>query len=206
MQKKKTQMFTISFQYASNDKKAIQVFINDTLEKVVAKSIFRTLLKTTMTFETKQEAEKWLYEKEVRLAKSYAYFLLSLKNYPSSSLQQKLQEKHVSSPAIQEVMNHLHQSKYVNDEKWLESFVDSQLKRGWGPIAIFFKVKQKKINMLNLQEKIAKIATLEKQQEAINSLMQKQKIDPQKLALKLRQKGFDSSVVAQVVVDSRLGR
>ncbi|RMD47385.1 MAG: regulatory protein RecX [Aquificota bacterium] len=79
--------------------------------------------------------------------KSYAFKLLSKKDYFSSELRYKLIQKGYSEEEIDEVINYLQKEGYINDENLILRYKERAIEKGESPSRLKSKLYRKGINI-----------------------------------------------------------
>jgi SOS response regulatory protein OraA/RecX len=164
------------------------------LQEVEVRFNFRKMDHVCLTVE---EALTFLKETERKQGKSYAYWLLSAKSYPSTLLGKKLSEKGYSADVVQEILEKLETLGLTQDEEWFAREVARELSAGHGPRLIESKWKVKGLP----SEKVRAYLTDAMQEEKIQQLWPKfcaRKKDRQKAIQALVRRGFDFGLVLRV--------
>jgi regulatory protein len=120
---------------------------------------------------TLNEWEAQFQELEYRAAKQYALRRLSVKSYLISELHKSLEDRFISEKNIQRVIQDCVNFGFLNDQKWLEGFVRTQLGRRLGPQAIMMKLRAKGFSQEQAHEALSQLDTREGQQERIQHLL-----------------------------------
>src|SRR5437868_8938032 len=141
-----------------------------------------------------EDLEAWFLKTEYKLALQYAIKRLSLKNQPSTELQQALEQKLVSPSVIEKVIRECQSQGFLNDEYWLECFIRAKLSKNISTNAILMKLRVKGINRKTAEGAIAKLDGNQRQPEQISKL----------LSTKYRNKDLNDYKTQQKVVASLL--
>jgi len=169
-------------------------------EKVVQEiPVLFSIRKYPSSFESLEEIEKWLTEREWKLARFAAYRLIAMRNYPSVQLLRKLEQKRFSSSICNRVIEELQNNGYLKDEEFVQSSILRELKRGFGPRYIEMKLRAKGLS----GEKIRYLITPEMQAERIRQLIAKtplsksiaNRLAKQKAIRNLQRRGFDLDLI-----------
>ncbi len=132
-------------------------------------------------------------------AKQYALRLLSLRSYSSHQLRAKMLKRGFSEEVVSKWIAWLCSVNLLQDDLLLTSLVEREMKRGYGPKAILWKLRNKGFS----SEEIARaIPTLEAQKEAIRAWSKKRGKDMRKCASDLIRRGFDVDLVLQELRES----
>lgn len=87
--------------------------------------------------------ENYFFSLEYTKAKKYVLDRLSQRNYPSMQLEQLLSKCFVSKSNINKILNEFIQQGYINDQEWIERFVEGQVRKGISPKGILYKLMNK---------------------------------------------------------------
>lgn len=128
-------------------------------------------------------------------AKQYALRLLTQRSYSSNQLRSKMREKGYSEEVISEWIEWLCRVDLLQDEVLLTSLIERELKRGYGPRAIAWKLRAKGFSSDEIASGIAKSVSIEKQREAIRAWASRKNGEIRKRISDLIQRGFDSDLV-----------
>ncbi|NPA53272.1 MAG: regulatory protein RecX [Aquificae bacterium] len=79
-------------------------------------------------------------------AKSYAFQLLSKKDYFSEELKRKLSQKGFNEEEIEKTIQYLQEKNYLNDEELKKRYIQKYLEKGKSLVYIKNKLFQKGIN------------------------------------------------------------
>jgi regulatory protein len=157
-------------------------------------------------------------------AYEYAVFLLSLQLRTAGEIRQKMESRGYSSTVIENVLEQLHDQKYLDDERYAEVFLDNLKQyKNLGYYGIKKKFMLKKLSAdvieralqdgLSLEDEL-KIARrmLKKEGVAVKSLSDEetsaisyntydegQSKQKQKIVAKLKSRGFRGDVIAKLV-------
>lgn len=179
----------VEFRLQSKYSRFIDIFIDQVFVRQGAKRVFKK--ERQISFSNQKQLQVWLYDLELKGSREYAYLLLSYKSYPSDLLKKKLFALQVDPKIIQAIMQELIELRYLNDEEWIERFIEKLLDKGWGPYMIVHKLKEK--NIQDPVKFVEKIATTTKQIQGIEKYVKKRgKID---MYPTLVRRGFSISVI-----------
>jgi len=138
-------------------------------------------------FPSLEAARNWIQEEERKLAKKAAFRLLAAKSQSSSCLKQKLLRKGFSAHLCEEIVQEMERLGYVSDEDLAIFLIEREIQRGHGPFYIEMKFRSLGID----SSKVRRIATDERQREAIRKWLPKLK-NP---GPALQRRGFDGDLV-----------
>ncbi|WP_121923133.1 regulatory protein RecX [Hydrogenothermus marinus] len=79
--------------------------------------------------------------------KSYAFKLLSKKDYFSKELENKLRQKGYSEKEISEIIDYLEKEDYINDKKLLKRYKQLAIEKGESPLKLKSKLYRKGVNV-----------------------------------------------------------
>lgn len=144
---------------------------------------------------------------EFAKAKNYALNCLAMRSYPSTQLQKLLIRHFVSLETIEKIIKEFISLGYLNDEEWIERFIQSQLKRHIGPQVILFKLMNKGIPQKKAQSYLDLLLKNSDTRASIEHLIKTKykKRDfsdfkeKQKVFASLMRKGFDAEDVRTVI-------
>ncbi len=167
--------------------------------KVDAK-LFQKKLHLPKSFSDLAEVDHWFIDLEKKLVKNLVLRLLSIKNYPSEIIKQKLLERGVSEATILQVISFFVEQGYINDKEWLEYFIQQEIRKGNGKKMIFFKLQRKKIHFSYYKELLDEVFPEEKEKEKILEYVKKNthKSKGSQISALLR-KGFSSEHVFEMI-------
>ncbi len=119
-----------------------------------------------------EELRAIIDEAEYSGAKRYALRRLAAKSQPINELRQKLAEHFVSEESIQRIVEDCQRLGYLNDQNWIESFVQHCIRRRVGPQVILMKLQAKGFSKEEAVEALGKICGAGAQREQIAHLLQ----------------------------------
>jgi SOS response regulatory protein OraA/RecX len=137
-------------------------------------------------FASLEEITIWLEEKEYKIAKNYALWLLGRRSYSKAMLFKKLKEKRVSEPQSTRLIEEFEKLGYLSDNDYARAMREQKIRQGYGPryIEQYFRSK-------GLDPKLAKTDEVS-QKEALKKWETKLRgKDPAKRSAFLLRKGFD---------------
>lgn len=134
---------------------------------------------------------------EYKRVKNYVIWRLSSQSYHSEQLAKLLRDRLVQSKTIDRVLQEFKESGYLNDEMWLQTFMQSQQKR-YSLRCIVSKLQAKGFSADTLQTLAAEWKNPEEELEAIQRLLQtryrsknlKDYKEKQKVVASLLRKGY----------------
>lgn len=118
------------------------------------------------------EFETSFCDAEYQGAKVYAFKRLAAKSHLTRELHKKLLECLVSEKNIEHVLLDLKRLGYLNDESWIESFIQYCLRRHIGPRVILVKLLTKGFSKEEASQAIQKFSNEAGQYEHIIHLLQ----------------------------------
>lgn len=128
-------------------------------------------------------------------AKQYALRLLSARPYASHRLRTKMLEKGYSEEIVSEWIEWLKRVDLLQDDALLASLVERELKRGYGPRAIQWKLRGRGFSSEEIIRALAKSAPVERQREAVQTWARKKGGDLRARTNELVRRGFDADLV-----------
>lgn len=117
------------------------------------------------------ELKEQFEQAECRAATVYALKRLSMKSYLSAELHNKLVEHHVSEEMAARVILKCQSWGYLNDQEWLQHFVQRQLTKNLGPMAILMKLRVKGVSQETAQQLIAALDDGEERRKRVSHLL-----------------------------------
>jgi regulatory protein len=145
--------------------------------------------------------EEGFFMDEKAKAKRYALRLLTARSYSSHQLRAKMLAKGYSEEIIAEWIEWLKSVELLHDDLVLESAIQRELRKGYGPKAIIWKLRQKHFPHEEIVQTLARIASPEVQKETMRAWASR-KNDRRKAASDLIRRGFDSSLVFDALRES----
>lgn len=135
---------------------------------------------------------------EKQRAKNYALRLLSVRSYSSYELQDKMRRKGYSEAVIEEWLVWLKRVDLLQDEALLHALIRKELRKGYGPRAMQWKLKKKGFSLEQITQAIQESAPRSFQIEQILQYFEK-KGDVKTAVSQLIRRGFDSSLVFETL-------
>lgn len=135
------------------------------------------------------DVETLFDEYEYRRTKNYALWRLSKQSYHSEQLSKMLRERLVQEKTIHRVLTELQEAGFLNDEAWLNAFINSQQKRYGLPI-ILSKLRLKGISRQTIQQLSENCKDPDEEMRAIQHLLQTRYRSKDLKDYKTRQKVF----------------
>lgn len=143
-----------------------------------------------------------MFVNEKEKAKQYALRLLAARSYSSYQLRSKMLGRGYSEEIVSEWIEWLVRVELVKDDLVLVSLIEKEMRHGYGPRAISWKLRQKGFPLDVIARAIAEIAPMEAQRTAIAAWAGKKRGDVRKRASDLIRRGFDSDLVFDVLRES----
>ncbi len=134
-------------------------------------------------------------------AKQYALRLLAARSYSSHQLRAKMLVRGYSEAIVSEWIEWLQRVDLLHDDLVLDSAIQRELKKGYGPKAIVWKLRQKNFPQEAIVEALSRIAPPNVQKETIRAWAGR-KCDSRRAASALIARGFDSSLVFDALRES----
>jgi regulatory protein len=186
---------------ATTLKDEIILNINGTCLKKFSKKYFYKYFKEQKEFKTIELLDIYLVEIELKVAKNYAFYLLSYKNYPSHLLIQKLIDIGIRKDIAKDQIKKLCEMGYIDDNAYIKYLIQTEIKRGYGPYYIRLKLLNKKFQLEIIDEKLNEIICKEEEKRLIEINFQKIKKTKSKTQIyqSLVRKGFDISLIQEII-------
>ena len=126
---------------------------------------------------------------DLAAAKQKAYRLLSMRPHSERELEKKLREKDFPAEVVKEVLEKLHDLKYLNDAsfaiQWARNLAINKL---WGNRKITISLQQKGIPPLLIDDAIAAARQEMPEEQAIALLIKKKMVKSNKAAFEIKDK------------------
>lgn len=146
-------------------------------------------------FSSLTELEEWLKKEESRRAKNRAIRLLAMRNYPTTLLTRKLLFDGYCREIVQQIVQWAEKMGYVQDDEYLRSSILQELRRGYGPKVILWKLRTKGFSEEVLLRAIAQHSTMALQKEGIRKLMKRRPGDRRKAVAMLLRRGYPLELI-----------
>jgi regulatory protein len=181
-----------------NPKKLILSFQGEFFREV-DRSLFQKEIEK-VDFASYQELNEWFFCLETKVAKKVALWLLAKRNYPRAALLQKLKRKGFEENILVPLLDQLEKKGWIDESFFLEKEVLRWAKKGFGPLAIQYKLEGKGYRREWVSKTIQTLLTRELQKEAIHLLLSKQKkVDKKKNAAFLMRRGYESFLIWEIL-------
>ena len=185
------------------DPRTLILYWNDEIWRNVCKSLFiNELRRFPRDLQWEDFCSRFTLVEE-KISKRYAVFLLAKRNLLSAELKAKLLAKGFSSNAIKAAIQYCVEKGCLDDAQEVSRLVTKEIRRGYSSKAVYFKLKQKKVDESQLRYHL-KQAALEDRQNLKKWLVKHaskiKRDDPKemkKLAAKLCRRGFSIELVLQ---------
>ncbi len=132
-------------------------------------------------------------------ALKYLFRIISVRDYLEAQLIKKLISKEVSLEDIDELILKLKNYGYVDDEKYVESFIYFSIKKLDGPYKIKNKLLFKGANLELVELSLDEQYSLEKKRENLQKLFKKNKRERDKFIAFCARKGYPMDLILEVV-------
>lgn len=140
-------------------------------------------------------------EEQARQAYHAAVRLLGSRDHSEYELTCKLSARDHTDPAIQSALDELRQLNYVNDERYAELYTEQRLNRGYGPLSVRAKLRERGLASTLVDAALAKqsISWAELAQSALESrfgadiIVSTEQRDQARMSRFLASRGFASS-------------
>jgi len=139
-------------------------------------------------------------------AYDYAVFLLGIRLRTEGELREKLRSKNYELGIIDTVIKQLIEQRFVNDRQYAEIFLDNLKKyKNFGFYGIKKKMMEKKLPPSIIESVLKEGLSVEEEMKIAKRFLKNYKLqitnygEKQKIALKLRAKGFRSEVIMKLV-------
>lgn len=168
------------------DPNLFEIWDEDSLVKEIP--ITFLIKKIPSSFESIHAVEKWVKELEHKLVRQSAYGSLAKCNHSSKGLLRKLLQKGFSESTCLELIDELKRLGLIKDEEFIQALIEKELRAGHGPRYIEAKLRFQGLST----DQVRKIATKDRQREAVYKLLKKNSKNP---AAMLQRRGFDFDVI-----------
>ena len=140
----------------------------------------------------------------------YAAFILNQRPYFRHKLREKLilRSKKLEAkdylPVIEEILNDLTKSGYLNDSYLAEAFVRRQLSKGYGPRFIKLKLQALKLSSDTISLALESQASITAQIASAKAYLAKKRFsDPRKAVYSIYRRGFDPKITQKIFSTSQ---
>lgn len=139
--------------------------------KEIHTSVFGRKPNLPLEYGSLSELKEQFEQAEYRAATVYALKRLSMKSYLSAELHDKLVAHHVSEEMAAQVILKCQSLGYLNDQEWMQHFVQRQLTKNLGPMAILMKLRAKGVPQETAQQLIAALDDGNERRNRISHLL-----------------------------------
>ncbi|MBI3232310.1 MAG: RecX family transcriptional regulator [Candidatus Doudnabacteria bacterium] len=138
---------------------------------------------------------------------NYAMFLLNIRLRTEGELRGKMRSKKYEAEIMDKVILQLKDNHYIDDQKYAEVFLENLKKyKSWGYYGIKKKLMEKRLPMNIIESVLAEGLSEDEEMEIAQRFLKKNHElgimnyeGKQKLAQKLRARGFRGSVIAKLL-------
>ena len=193
----------------AENKRLIELWLNEEKLKVIDKSLYRRYLKKIAVFSSREEVRSFFAKKEKEVGLEYALKLLSSRGYLKNQLKEKLKMRKINEEVINEIIVECEKKGFLDDQREIELFIKRSLRRRRGPLIIEAHLKWKARlsteeshtfvkNMISEKAQIEQIHWwIEKKYHHLN--IQDFQVK-QKIYRFLRGKGFDEDIIRKILL------
>ena len=129
----------------------------------------------------------------------FALKLLSVRDYFSCEIAQKLEKKDAEKPDIDLVVQYLNKYKYLNDSETLRKYADEVFRKNRGINYLKKKLYEKGCKTLFSDAVFSKVYTKEMERNAAKKLAESMPGHPvEKIVGRLKSRGFSTDVIYEV--------
>lgn len=188
-------------------KNTLSILIDEEPWGDIHTSIFGMRPKFPLEADTLSEWEQQFYQLEHEQAKRYVLKRLSERAFHSAELVKALKERHVSEQTADQIIQKCFQLGFLNDEEWVDRFIQGQLRRRYSLKAI-----AQKLHARGISSEIAKKATHEHKNPAtetasivhlLNTRYQSRNLqerrEKEKVIASLMRKGFSFASIKEAM-------
>ncbi|MCB1084519.1 MAG: regulatory protein RecX [Chlamydiia bacterium] len=184
----------------ADSKRFTKVYFDGEPVQELHRRLFRLHFRILSRAKSKEELLKALRQIEIKVSRGLVYKWLAERGYLKAELKTKLKRYKLSEEAIEEVIKECQKLGYLDDEREGKLFIRGQMRKGYGPQMIAYKLTQK---APELKEMAESAMTEEEQQEAIKKWIGKKLRGDDLSDLKVKQrlyrflksKGFDDEPI-----------
>lgn len=149
----------------------LTLYIDGEAWKEIHTSVFGRQPTLNTEYASQSDLEEYFEKAEYRAATVFVLKRLSIKAYLASELQNKLVEHYVSEATAERVIQECRRLGYLNDEEWLNGFVQRQIARKLGPMAILMKLRAKGVSQEKAEELVGALDNEDGRKERIMNLL-----------------------------------
>lgn len=182
--------------------KLLYVILKDDTEwRTVHQSIVRAnFLKWPIECSSEMEWRSMWGAVEMKGAKAFALRRLTKKSYSSFELEKLLKQHFVSTHIIDTLLQEFKEKQLLDDNDWIESFVQKEIRQKLSPRMIFAKLKMKGLPSEMIHECLKRTYTDNAKKQVLQMLIEKEKSkDKRKIVAKLARKGFQIDDILSVM-------
>ncbi len=141
-------------------------------------------------------------------AKKTAYNLLSVRSRSEKELIKRLTQKSFSQKVIRKIVHELKKTDLLNDAKFSEDWIQSKLKKGFGPKRITLELREKGVSYSVIIKELKKSLKNYSESSIIQELIRKRIQQYRKLEKTVMQRrlygyllrrGFSSDVITSII-------
>lgn len=160
----------IHFEPKNDCKDILTLFVNDEPWKDIHISIFGRKPKIPVQIDSLAEFKALFNELEYKGAKHFLLKRLSQQSYHSAQMEKLLHTRLVQSPTIQKLIADGKNWGYLNDETWLETFIQGHLKR-YSMRMITLKLQSKGISKNTIKDALQQFDLPEQESRNVLQLL-----------------------------------
>jgi SOS response regulatory protein OraA/RecX len=195
-------MIVVEWKSNKKDRKSMVIVVDGSFYKQVMRIVFKDEIGSVYRYNNREDMEEGMDDIENRASIRYVFSLIAKKDYSSSALKKKMEEKLISNKAIQYVINRLEKDNYIDDVQWMQRFVEREFYKGNGPLMIEYKAKAKmmvKEGFYEILSQVTEDMQIEKIVELIQKSLKRYRRDKIKLITALKRKGFSYPVINEAI-------
>jgi SOS response regulatory protein OraA/RecX len=134
----------LKLEIKKEDPRVIQLSWEGKVWREVHKSLFFNDLNKFPEGLTWEEFLERFTSLEEKIARRYAIYMLSKRNFLASNLESKLLAKGVSPSVAQAIILYCSEKGYIDDSQEMARLIGKELRKGQSAKAVYFKLKQKR--------------------------------------------------------------
>jgi len=174
------------------------VFINKEIYRKYPIKLFYNRIAKNRMFASEREAKEWLFSLEEKVARIYSLQLLGRKSYTSKEITEKLQKMGFLQKILEKTIFFLQKRKILDDDAWIERFIEKQKEKKIGPYLIFAKLQKKGFDRKYIEKKVTKGISKEWERKMIRIFFKKNKKDIEKTRVFIQRRGFSIDMILSV--------
>lgn len=164
----------------------------------VSSSLFRSSLRSLPEVSSEEEFCRWFREISYKVGKNYALRLLSRQSYHSKKIGRKLAMQGIPHETATQILEELKKAGYLQDQDYVERWIEAHIKKGWGRGAILAKLRMQGLHVQEADKLIEKLLPFDQQKKMVAKEIErlcKRGYPKEKIIRSLQRKGFSFDLI-----------